>query len=59
MRWVVRAPDYPRSIASTLTQPEHSGRLVPMVSGNVTDFSGMRIQGLRTTTPITILRVVD
>jgi hypothetical protein len=59
VRSVVRAPDYPPSIADTLTQLEHSGRLVLMVTGNVTDFSGMRIHGLRTTTPITILRVID
>jgi hypothetical protein len=59
VRWVVRAPNYPPSIAAALIQLEHDGRLVPMTSTTVTDFSGMRVEGIRTTTPITILRVVE
>lgn len=57
IRWVVRAPSYPPTIAATLQQLEKSGELVPLASGETTDFIGMRIQEMRVPLPIVILRV--
>jgi Protein of unknown function (DUF1420) len=57
IRWVVRAPSYPPAIAAPLLQLEKSGELVPLTSGETTDFVGMRIQEVRVPLPIVILRV--
>jgi hypothetical protein len=59
IRWVVRAPDYPEVIAAPLRQLETEGKLVPYAQGEVSDFVGMRLQGVQVLVPITILRVND
>lgn len=59
IRWVVRAPSYPPSVAEPLRQLEASGKLVPVASGDVSSFVGMRISGIRTQIPVVILRVRD
>ena len=55
--WVVRAPDYPSSIAGPLLALEQQGELQPFARGQVSDFAGMRIFDVRSTIPIVILRV--
>ncbi len=59
IRWVVRAPSYPPSVADPLRQLEASGKLVPFASGVVSNFQGMRISGVRTQIPVVILRVTN
>jgi len=59
IRWVVRAPDYPPAIAAPLRQLEGAGDFVPIAQGEVSSFEGMRIFGVRKTTPIVVLQVKD
>jgi Protein of unknown function (DUF1420) len=59
IRWVVRAPGYPPAVAATLQQLEDEGRLVPMARADVSDFDGLRLFGVRKTTPVVILRVKE
>jgi hypothetical protein len=59
IRWVVRAPDYPREVAAPLQKLEAEGRLIPVARGDVSDFDGMRLLGARKTTPVVILRVKE
>ncbi len=59
IRWVVRSPEYPKAIAGPLQQLQNSGILVPLAEGQTTDFIGKRIEGVRQTTPIVVLRVQD
>jgi hypothetical protein len=56
---VVRAPDYPSAIAAALGRLEATGELEPFAQGEVSDFEGLRILGVRKTQPIVILRVKD
>jgi len=57
IRWVVRSPEYPAAIAGPLQQLENGGALVPVVEGETADFVGKRIEDVKRTTPIVILRV--
>jgi hypothetical protein len=59
IRWVVRAPDYPREVAAPLQQLESEGRLVPVARAEVSDFEGLRLYGARKTTPVVVLRVKE
>jgi hypothetical protein len=57
IRWVVRAPEYPSEIAAPLQNLEKRGVLIPAASGSAIDFTGMRIAGIRQSSPIVILQV--
>ncbi|MGA9389183.1 MAG: hypothetical protein WBV69_01935 [Candidatus Sulfotelmatobacter sp.] len=57
IRWVVRSPDYPDAIAEPLLELEKGGELIPLASGEVDDFAGVRVLGQRKTVPIVVLRV--
>jgi hypothetical protein len=59
IRWVVRAPSYPPSIAEPLVQLEASGKLIPVASAEVSTFQGMRISGVRTQLHVVILQVAN
>ena len=59
VRWVVRSPEYPQSIAAPLQQLESEGALVPIARGEINDFEGMRLFGTRKTVPIVIFRVAN
>jgi hypothetical protein len=59
MRWVVRAPDYPPTIAAPLQQLELSGDLVPIARGEVSSFEGLRILGVRKAVSVVVLQVKD
>ena len=59
IRWVVRAPDYPPTIAARLQQLELSGDLVPIAQGEVNSVEGMRIFGVHKTVSIVVLQVKD
>jgi hypothetical protein len=59
IRWLVRAPSYPPSIAEPLRQLEASGKLIPVAFREVSTFQGMRISGVRTQIPVVILRVTN
>jgi len=59
IRWVVRSPEYPDSIAQPLGELEKEGELVPLANGEVDDFEGVRVLGQRKTVLIVILRVED
>jgi hypothetical protein len=56
-RWVVRSPEYPEAVAAALSQLERGGALVPVVEGQTAEFVGKRIEDVKRTTPIVILRV--
>jgi hypothetical protein len=55
--YVVRAPDFPAVIASPLKELERSGLLIPIQQLEVEDLKGMRIDQVRTTISVVILRV--
>jgi hypothetical protein len=55
--YVVRAPDYPAVIASPLKDLEKSGLLIPMQQLEVEDLKGMRIDQVRSTVPVVVLKV--
>ena len=57
IRWVVRSPDYPDAIAEPLLELEQGGELIPLASGEVDDFAGVRVLGQRKTVPIVVLRL--
>jgi hypothetical protein len=59
IRWVVRAPGYPPEVDAPLQQLESEGRLVPVARAEVSDFDGLRLYGVRKTTPVVILRVKE
>ena len=59
IRWVVRSSEYPKAIAQPLRQLELRGELAPLAQGEVYDFEGMRILGVRKIIPIVVLRVKD
>jgi hypothetical protein len=59
IRWVVRAPEYPASIAVPLEQLEAQGKLLPVAQAEISDFVGMRISGERQAVPTVILQVVE
>ena len=55
--FVLRSPEYPKVIARPLQQMELQGDLQPFARTEVQDFSGNRIQGVRTTLPVVLLKV--
>lgn len=59
IRWVARAPAYPALIAAPLSELEAEGVLVPVVRGDVSELSGMRILNQRKVLPVVILQVKD
>jgi hypothetical protein len=59
VRWVVRSPSYPKEIAVPLQRLESEGTLVPIATRVVSDFKGMRINGLREDLSVVILQVKD
>ena len=59
IRWVVRSPEYPASLAASLNQLEAIGLLIPVARGEVLELSGMRILNQRRVLPIVILNVAQ
>jgi len=59
IRWIVRAPEFPPTIATPLRELEATGMLTPYASGRVDDIQGMRMQGARSEVQVMILRVAD
>lgn len=55
--YVVRVPDYPAAIAAPLGELEKRGELVPFAQREVGNLHGMRIEGVRDTVPVVILKV--
>jgi hypothetical protein len=59
VRWIVRAPDYPQSIAAPLMQLESQGTLVEIANREVADFQGLRISANRQQVSTRIFEVRD
>jgi uncharacterized protein DUF1420 len=59
IRWVVRSPEYPESIAGPLRQLENSGNLIPQAEAQTMDFTGKRMEGVKRSTSTVVLRVQD
>jgi hypothetical protein len=59
IRWVVKAPQYPKALAESLRKLEAEGLLVAIASGEVEDFSGNRIRGVRERILVEILQVQE
>ncbi len=59
IRWIVRAAEFPPTIATPLPELEATGMLTPYASGRVDDIQGMRMQGARSEVQVMILRVAD
>jgi hypothetical protein len=57
VRWVVKTGDYPLEIREPLHMLEFSGELRPVASTVANDFSGWRVEGVRTNVPVQILEV--
>jgi len=55
--YVIRSPDYPPTIAASLTEMERSGDLQPIGQADVEDFQGKRTDQERTTIRVVILKV--
>jgi len=55
--FVVRSPDYPEPIEQALLQLERDGYLFPFHQAEVQNFEGKRINGVRTTIPVVVLKV--
>jgi hypothetical protein len=57
VKFVVRAPSYPKAIAESLTGLERRGVLVPVAEVQAQNFYGMRIDENRISVTVTLLRV--
>lgn len=57
IRWVVRSPNYPDSVATPLRELEKCGDLQPFATGETSDLVGKRMQGVKVSLPIVILQV--
>jgi hypothetical protein len=57
IRWVVRSPEYPPEIASSLQELEAHGELEPFAETTVSDFQSARISGERKLLRVVIFRV--
>jgi len=57
--YVVRGARYPAALASTLTELERQGTLVPIEELQVKNLSGKRIDETVVTVPVVILKVMD
>jgi 4-amino-4-deoxy-L-arabinose transferase-like glycosyltransferase len=57
IRWVVKAPQYPKALTESLQKLEGEGLLVVVAKGEVEDFSGNRIRGIRDRVWVEVLQV--
>jgi hypothetical protein len=57
IKFVVRSPDYPESIAPPLRELEANGDLVPLAESMVQDFQAKRMQGTRIEVPVRIFSI--
>lgn len=57
IHWVLKAPGYPEELAASLARLEREGILFPCATGEVEDFSGNRIEGVRIRVPLTLMCV--
>ena len=57
IRWVVKAPQYPKALKESLQKLEEEGLLVAVAEGEVEDFSGNRIRGKRDRLRVEVLQV--
>jgi hypothetical protein len=57
IRWVLKSPDYPATLAAPLLRLEQEGVLQVCATGEVESFAGNRIEGIRVREPITLLCV--
>ena len=55
--YVVRSPDYPPAIAEPFEEMERMGDLTPIAHAEVQSFQGMRVNQVRATIPVVILKV--
>jgi hypothetical protein len=55
--YVVRSPAYPPAIAGPLEEMERTGALTPIAHVEVQDFVGKRVDQVRATIPVVILKV--
>src|SRR5262249_50031659 len=55
--YVVRSPNYPNVIAGPLEEMERAGDLIPIARTEVQNFRGNRVNEVRETTGVVILRV--
>ena len=55
--YVVRSPNYPSVIAGPLEEMEKAGDLARIAQEEVQSFQGMRVNQVKTTIPVVILRV--
>jgi hypothetical protein len=55
--YVVRSPNYPKVIAGLLEDMERDGDLIPIARSEVQDFQGVRVNQVRATIPVIILKV--
>ena len=59
VKWVVKTPGYPPAIAAAFEDLERRERLIPVLSGEVTDFSGRRrLEQQKSAIRVTVLAVV-
>jgi Protein of unknown function (DUF1420) len=57
IRWVLKSPEYPPALTTSLARLENDGVLRLCASGEVESFSGNRIEGNRVREPITLYYV--
>jgi Protein of unknown function (DUF1420) len=57
VRWIVRPPEYPETVAGALEGLEFEGLLQPVAAGEVEEFSGWRIDGKKMREAMRILEV--
>jgi hypothetical protein len=57
IRWVVKAPQYPKALTESLQKLEEEGLLVVIAKGEIEDFSGNRIRGIRDRVRVEVLQV--
>jgi hypothetical protein len=55
--YVVRSPEYPKAIAAPLEEMERTGELTVIERTDVQTFQGKRVDQVRVTTPVVILKV--
>ena len=55
--YVVRSPNYPKVIAGLLEEMEREGDLIPIARAEVQNFQSMRVDEVRASIPVVILKV--
>lgn len=55
--YIVRSPDYPKTVAACLREMEKDGELVPYAETEVENFQGKRIDEKRMAVPVIILKI--